>query len=65
MLYDLSEQNQRNLAVFLSRVTLSGSEVAPFNELLVALNTPIIPKQNDKEEGTTSSATTPATDSSK
>ena len=45
--YELSEEQIKNLSVFLGRVQLQGTEVNAFNDLLSALGKPI--KEDDNK----------------
>ena len=48
--YELSEEKVKNLSVFLARVQLQGQEVAAFNGIINALNSPIEEKDDNKSK---------------
>ena len=45
MQYELSDDDKKNLLVFLSRAPLTGHETPAFNRLIDSMNNPIIKKR--------------------
>jgi len=52
MIYDISEENMKNLQIFLWRVDLKGSEVQAFINVNQALSTPIKEEQRMWDDNT-------------
>ena len=48
-LYRLTEEEMKNLSVFLGRVELKGAEVNAFNFVTVALSTPIVAEEKKEK----------------
>jgi hypothetical protein len=50
MKIELTEEQMKNLAVFLQRVQLTGGEVPAYVEIVQAINKPVLEDSNVKEK---------------
>jgi hypothetical protein len=50
---DLTEEQMKNLAVFLQRVQLTGAEVPAYLEIVQAINKPVLEMTNKNDKITT------------
>ena len=53
MIYELTNQQVKNLLVFLERTTLKGSENIALNEIIIAFSKPIKEEEKKDEPGNT------------